>query len=285
MYPEASYSFDGTPTPLPSSLGKCVKLLEMPVIMIRTFGAFQHDPLYNNLQQRKVDVYAEIKYLFSPEQAKDYSVEEINQILKDQFTFDNWRWQVDNHIKVDEPFRADYLNRVLYKCPHCLKEGTMLGKGTKIRCQNCESEWELSEYGELISNSKETFRLVSSWYKWEREEVRKEIDEGKYQLDIEVNISALKGTKALYNIGKGVLHHDINGFHLVGCDGKLDFKVSPRAQYSLYSDYYWYEIGDMISIGDSEVTYYCFPIDQNVDVAAKTRIATEEIYKKLSQNK
>ena len=51
LYPEASYSFDGTtPTPLPESLGKMIKLLKIPVVMIETFGAFHRDPLYNRLQ-------------------------------------------------------------------------------------------------------------------------------------------------------------------------------------------------------------------------------------------
>ena len=45
MFPEASYSFDGTQTPLPESLGKCLKLLKVPVVMIRTNGAFARDPL------------------------------------------------------------------------------------------------------------------------------------------------------------------------------------------------------------------------------------------------
>ena len=36
LYPEASYSFDGTATPLPDSLGKCLKLLRVPVGMVRT---------------------------------------------------------------------------------------------------------------------------------------------------------------------------------------------------------------------------------------------------------
>ena len=35
MYPEASYSFDGTATPLPDSIGKCLKLLQVPVVMVR----------------------------------------------------------------------------------------------------------------------------------------------------------------------------------------------------------------------------------------------------------
>ena len=54
LYPEASYSFDGTATPLPSSLGKCLKMLGVPVVMIKTEGAFARDPLYNMLQLRSV---------------------------------------------------------------------------------------------------------------------------------------------------------------------------------------------------------------------------------------
>ena len=47
--------------------------------------------------------------------------------------------------------------------------------------------------------------------------------------------------------------------------------------YGLYADYYWYEIADVICIGNNERLYYCFP--QGGDVVAKTRMATEEMYK------
>ena len=53
MYPEASYSFDGTATPLPRKMGILFKKLDVPVVMIETFGAFSRDPLYNGLQVRK----------------------------------------------------------------------------------------------------------------------------------------------------------------------------------------------------------------------------------------
>ena len=59
LYPEASYSFDGTATPLPESLGKCVKALGVPIVLLRTCGAFARDPLYNGLQNRRVNVSAE----------------------------------------------------------------------------------------------------------------------------------------------------------------------------------------------------------------------------------
>ena len=116
MYPEASYSFDGTATPLPDTLGRCLKLLKVPVVMIRTYGAFARNPLYNNLQVRKVHVSADVKYLLSPQEIEQKPVDELNAILKKEFTFDNWKWQQDNKVVINEPFRADCLNRVLYKC-------------------------------------------------------------------------------------------------------------------------------------------------------------------------
>lgn len=93
MYPEASYSFDGTETPLPESLGKCLKLLKVPVVMIRTYGAFLRDPLYNNLQVRKAKVSAEMTYLLSPEEIKEKSVDELNEVLATAFSYDHFRDQ------------------------------------------------------------------------------------------------------------------------------------------------------------------------------------------------
>lgn len=137
MFPEASYSFDGMATPLPDSLGKCLKILGVPVVMIRTYGAFARDPLYNNLKLRKVDVSADMEYLLSPEEIRSKSAKELNALIQEKFSFDNFRWQQENGIRIGEAFRADCLNRVLYKCPHCGTEGQMLGQGSRIRCGNC----------------------------------------------------------------------------------------------------------------------------------------------------
>lgn len=165
MYPEAGYSFDGTAISLPDSLGKCVKLLKVPVVMIRTYGAFQRDPLYNGLQLRDVTVSATMTYLLSPEEIATKSSEEINAILREQFQFDHFRWQQDNRIVVSEPFRADHLNRVLYKCPHCLAEGQMVGRGTRLSC-TCGATYELTERGKLSAiGVKGKFEQVSDWYR------------------------------------------------------------------------------------------------------------------------
>jgi len=247
--------------------------------MIKTEGAFSRDPLYNMLKLRQVNVSATMTYLLSPEQIHEKSTEELNEILKEAFTFDNFRWQQENQISITEDFRADGLDRVLYKCPACQTEGEMEGAHTKIRCKHCNKTWELTEYGFLkAEDGNDIFNHVPDWYAWERKCVKEELETGAYRLDIPVDIGMLIDTTCLYQIGKGRLVHTKEGFHLTGADGKLDYTQAPLASYSLYSDYFWYEIGDMISIGDQKALYYCFPTESGVPVA-KARLAAEELYK------
>ena len=279
MYPEASYSFDGTATPLPESIGKCVKMLGVPLVMIRTYGAFARDPLYNGLQLRKVDVSADMEYLLSPQEIAKASTAEINALLAERFSFDNFRDQQEQQIRITEPFRADGLNRVLYKCPHCGKEGDMTGKGTTLTCNSCGKTYLLTETGFLEAQEGETeFSHIPDWYRWERSCVRQELLDGSYRLDIPVRICMLVDSRSIYRVGEGRLIHSREGFHLSGCEGKLDYRQKPTSSYSLYSDYFWYELGDMICIGNSKALYYCFPTGQQ-DVVAKTRLAAEELYK------
>ncbi len=106
--------------------------LGVPVVLLRTCGAFARDPLYNGLQNRRVNVCRGTALSALPEEAAEKSVDEINALLADEFSFDNFRWQQENGVVVNEPFRADGLNRVLYKCPHCGTEGETEGRGTVL---------------------------------------------------------------------------------------------------------------------------------------------------------
>ena len=279
MYPEASYSFDGTSTTLPDSLGRLVKLLKVPVVTIITHGAFHRDPLYNGLQLRKVKVSADVKYLLSPDEIANMSGDEINELIGKEFSFDNFRWQQENNVIIDEPYRADGLHRVLYKCAHCGCETAMEGKGISLTCHNCGKVYTLTENGYLSANDGDTrFDHIPDWYAWQREEVRRELEEGRYLLDEDVDIAMLVNTDYLCQVGEGRLTHTPDGFHLTGCNGQIDYTQVPQASYSLYADYFWYEIGDVISIGSKDTLYYCFPKDKTVSVA-KARLATEELYK------
>ena len=279
MFPEAGYTLDGTATALSDTIGKCVKMLGVPLVMIKTYGAFSRDPLYNNLQRRKVNVSATVEYLLSKEQINEMPAEEITKIVFDRFNIDGFRWQQDNKVIIAEDFRADGLERVLYKCPKCKKEGKMLGKGVKVSCLECGAEYELDEYGRLKSvKGEDDFTHVPDWYRWERDEVRREIMDGKYRLDIPVDIWISTDTSGVFGVGDGRLVHTKDGFRLTGADGEIDYEHKPLASHSICADFNCYERGDIIALSGPDCIYYCFPKDQTVPVA-KVRLAHEEIYK------
>ena len=280
MFPEAGYTLDGTTTTLSDTIGKCVKMLGIPLVMIKTYGAFSRDPLYNNLQRRKVKVSATVEYLLSAEEIKQMPAEDITRIVFEQFSFDSFKWQKENNVKITEPFRADGLERLLYKCPICGKEGEMLGAGTHLTCHVCGAKWELSELGELVAidGTKDSFTHIPDWYKWEREMVRREIEEGKYSLDTPVDIWISVDTKGVFGVGEGRLTHTREGFHLVGDDGEINYEQKPLHSHSICADFNFYEVGDIIALSGNECIYYCFPKDEKIPVA-KARLAAEELYK------
>ena len=278
MYPEAGYSFDGCATAIPKGLGSLMKRLDVPVVTVITEGAFHRDPLYNMLQIRDVKVSARVKCIATREEIKEKSADELDALLDEAFSFDNFAWQRDNKISINVPYRADGLHRILYKCPNCNAENQMEGKGIHITCNACSKKWEMDEYGQLVALDGATeYSHIPDWYSWQRACVRKEIEDGTYFLDTDVDISIQVNFDGVCDIGGGHLRHDLDGFHLTSDDGKLDYKQSPIFTHTLYADYYWYEIGDVIGIGDNDYSYFCFP-RSNASVT-KARLATEELYK------
>ena len=279
LFPEAGYSIDGKATPLPDSLGKCLKYLGVPVVTLLSSGAYSRQPLYNNLRKREVQVSAKMEYFLSPDELQALSVDEINAKLREAFGFDAYRWQKEKGVIIDEPNRAEGLDRILYKCPACLAEGETVGAGDKVVCKACGKEYFMTETGEMQAINGETeIAHIPDWYEWERKCVREDLINGVYRLEDEVKIYALVNSKALYDIGNGKLLHDKNGFVLYGENGEIIHEQKPLFSYSINADFFWYEIGDVVYIGNSEITYCCVPQTLR-NVVAKARLATEELYK------
>ncbi len=155
----------------------------------------------------------------------------------------------------------------------------MVSTGERIRCDRCGVTYRLNEYGELTAEggAETKFRFVSDWYAWQKECVREEILSDAYEADIPVSLYMLKDYRAFYEVGDGALRHTPTGFHLTGCEGKLDFTQKALSTYGLNVDLFFYEIGDVVSIGNHEALYYCFP--KNHYPVVKLRLATEELYR------
>jgi len=278
LYPEASCSLDGTGLQLPDNLGVLFKYLKVPVVMMHARGTFLHTPVFNFPYSRKAPVHIKMECLLTPEEIREKSKQELSDIVNKAFVYDHFRWQYENKIRIDEPTRAEGLQRVLYKCPHCLTERRMESSGTKLKCNACGKEYEMTEYGRMQALSGETeFPHIPDWYAWEREQVSEEIRNGSYCYDVDGEIAVMRTRKALYRVGAGHLHSDRNGITITGSDGKVNYHHGPTDSYSVCCDYKLYYLGDNIAFGNEDNQYYFFT--DRFSGLPKVKMAVEEIFR------
>lgn len=69
----------------------------------------------------------------------------------------------------------------------------------------------------------------------------------------------------------------MDGFKLESVEMGLTYTQAPLVTYSLNSDFHWYEIGDVITLGTKDIRYFCIP-KTKLDMVAKIKLATEELY-------
>ena len=285
IYPEARYSLCGTTAVLPASLGTLCKFLQVPVVTLICHGHHIDSPFWNLHRRGVKPTEAEMTLLFTPEELKRASADEINAKLVSAFQYDEYAWQKQRGIRVSYPKRAEGLEKVLYQCPHCRREYRMASEGTALFCSSCGRRWQYTELGELKAEQGETeFSHIPDWYEWERMNVRKEVEEGTYDTgELPVTVRSLPNAKKFILLGEGTLRHDMNGFTVRGTDPDGDPFEMVKPVPSLYSCHIEYEylskFGDCVDLNTLEDTWYVYPHDCDFAVT-KMALATEELYQK-----
>lgn len=283
IYPEARYSLCGTTAVLPESLGKLCKSMGIPVVTLICHGHHVNSPFWNLHDRGVKPTEAEMKLLYSKDDLENLSVEEINKGLVDAFQYDDFAWQKERGIRITYEGHAEGLHKVLYQCPHCKTEFRMGTKGRKLFCKSCGKSWTINDFSELSADEGETeFSHIPDWYEWERENVRREVEEGTYSSgELDVYVDSLPNAKKFIRLGNGKLVHDMNGFRCWGTDVDGDDFLMEKDVPSLYSCHIEYDYlgkhGDCVDLNTLEDTWYIFPDGEDFSVT-KMALATEELY-------
>ena len=279
LYPEARYSLDGTTSYLPDSLGKLCKSMKVPVVTIKIQGNFIACPQWNKIN-KKTPVHAIMTQIVTQDEIKSLTPDEIMNRIREAFVYDDFKWQKEHQFVIDHPKRAEGLHSILYQCPHCKEEFQMYSKGTALWCENCHKKWQMTELGEMKAEEGETeFPHIPDWFKWQRENVRKEIEEGTYLFEDEVRIDTLPNAKGFRHQPNGTLRQDCTGTTITGTAYGETFTLhkDPAELDSMHVEYDYHGWGDCVDISVQHESYWCYPVNKR-DQITKISIATEELH-------
>lgn len=288
IFPEARFSLAGINERLDDALGKLCKHLNVPVVLCKANGNFLNSPQWKKRPYKRIRQEAEISLLLDVDALEKMTADEVQAHIEKAFERDEYRWQVEKGYHIKCKTRAEGLHRILYKCPACGAEFKTRTQGIKLWCDGCGATWEMDTLSRLHGiNTEAGFSHVPDWYRWEREEVRKEVEAGAYHFEDDVRVEDYYSTKVGFvNAGNAHVVHDKNGFTFTGeVDGKpFQLNKPVSSMYSVHIEYDFLGRGDAFDIATEKTSYFMF-LKTAENYLTKMHFAQEELYDYYVRNK
>ena len=284
ILPEGMSSISGANQPIALGGAKLLKHLKVPVLFTKIKGGYLTNTKYC-LDERKGRVDITVDQMFSVEDLQKYSEEELTDIMNQKLYHDDYAWNKENHIAFDGKGRiAHDMHTLLYKCPKCGSEVDMIGEKDQIKCKKCGNGATVNEYYDLIPFDdtcvlKET---PSKWYNWQREEIKKEIENENFELRERVSLGVLPETEFLKDyatskiVGEGEIVLNKKGFTFTGTKNEEPFEffidIKSLPTYGMCTD-----VSRFYTFLGKEF-YEFYP---KTNCVAKWFLATEELHRKM----
>lgn len=285
VFPEARHSNVGTSSLLPSSTGKLVKHLDIPVVTLKMMGSYLDAPIWDEDRRRNTPLEAKLELALDRDMIAAMDAPEISEFLNERLSYDEYQWQKENRIVVGSQHRAEGLHSVLYRCVYCGTEHRMNSKNAEISCNVCGQVWFMDEYGELRSYADtEDPIAIPTWYESQRAFVCEEIDRGEYLIDIDVTIEALPNHKGFVPLGSGRLVHCEDGFHLEIHENGEHLMFPAQGMSSVHTEYNYRGKGDCLVLSTQECCYYLYASKDFLPLT-KIQFATEELYRRFQSDR
>lgn len=257
IFPESRHSNVGTTSLIPENMGRLAKMMNVPVVTLSVHGSYLANPFWDEEHTRIVPMEAELKCVCNAEDVKCVSSDDIQQLIEIELAYDEYKWQLENKIKIDYPKRAEGIHKALYQCPVCREKFTMQSSGSSLKCKKCGAEWQMDELGCMLLDDRfNEFSHIPYWYEWQRRNVIEEICCGQYDLSFDVQIEALPNSKGFVDMGKGTLRHSREGFVLSMGDDVLKF--SSQTMESVQTEYNYRGRGMCIVLSNRDCCYYVY---------------------------
>ncbi len=232
--PEGMSSISGANQPVAIGTGKFLKHLGVPVYFVNIKGAYLMAPKYC-LDEHVGKVTVSTELLFTAENLKDFGPAEIEDTLNRVMMHDDYLYNKKTRTPYSGGDFAKNLHTMLYRCPKCGKEFSMVSEGNELRCENCGNAAYLNEYYDLIPKNEECVipETPSLWYEWQRNKLKEEIiaDEN-FILTEQVKLGTLPDKTYLKNkatsliTGEGIISISRKGFSFNGINNGKPFSFA-----------------------------------------------------------
>ena len=240
--PEGMNSITGMSQPVIPGGARLLKKLGVPVYYSKISGGYMTWTKHCQDQRNgRVDVV--VDRMFTAEQLRELSVEEIEDTMNRLLAHDDYIWNKKAQVRFNGKGQmAKRLDTLLYLCPRCGALYEMDCRGNTMTCRKCGNAVELDEYYQLHPVGDSVCpELVTDWTILERQRAAEEVrrpdfcHRGHIRVGVLPERRPLMGDATSLIRGEGMLQLDHRGLHFDGTlEGEpLQFTI-PSAQLPTY---------------------------------------------------
>ena len=285
MMPEARLSTAGVFEDIQPGTYSFLKSAKVPIYTIKLSGNYLADPKWGCGMRRGGLVEAELDLLFTEEELKGLTVEEIKERVDTRLYYNDFEW-LKTHPEVHYRTKklAHGLENILVRCPGCLKYCTLTTHHRDVFCTSCGKLTALDDRYNFTGGV--PFEHLGEWYGWQKQLLEQEIGESPdYALTshVKLRLPSLDGKTLLRDAGEGVCTLNREGLTYEGrVDGESKTLHFPMAEiYRLL-----FGAGENFEIYVGNQIYYFVPNDKRSCVLwyLASMILKDGTYKKYEQH-
>ena len=222
IFPEGRLSCYGRTLPITEGTAELIKKLGINLYSWKAEGAYLTFPKWREPGENRCGrINSSVKLLLTADEIKEKSVSEIKEITANAIRNDDELAMDGVEYKSDA--MANGLDKILYKCPKCQKEGGITAEGNTVKCE-CGLEATLDNYYKLHGAP---FERVNDWFAWQQNSIDTECE----HLEAKVKLGC-PGEDGFMdeNAGEGEAYIDKDVFRLSGTlhGEAIEFSISPE---------------------------------------------------------
>ena len=222
IFPEGRLSCYGHTLPVADGTAELIKKLGVNVYSWKAEGAYLSFPKWRDKgDTRRGRINASIKLLLTAEEVAEKNVSEIKEITEKAVLHDDEVAMQGVEFKCEDIARG--VDKILFKCPKCLKEGTITSGEGHIRCE-CGFDATLDSFYRLHNAP---FERINEWFEWQQNS----IDTDTESIYSKVRLGCCKEDGFMDAFaGEGEAYIDKDTFKLSGTlhGEKIEFEVNPE---------------------------------------------------------
>ena len=125
IYPVGLMSENGKSDPAPIATSKFLKMMNADVYVCYSKGSYLTKPKWASvIRKGKIDI--DVYKLVSKEKLKSLSDSEVYNLIEENISYDDYENNKKEKVKYKNGDNLKGLEYVLFRCPHCQKEGKII---------------------------------------------------------------------------------------------------------------------------------------------------------------